>query len=741
MRHAWWAIAALFCVLAAQSTQAAPVVFWFNDPVGPDDTVLVTGADLDAVTAVFVRRFADAGSGAEVAAPLPATLIQRNPRSLKFIVPGEMAPGTYEATLAHPDGAITLRLNAPVVYWVQGERGRTVAPGGWVRVFGRDIARRADRTRLILVAESGTVVEVPAIAGDLWSARFTIPKGVAPGRYRLRVFNGDGGIDGAVESGEINVDAGGPREAATFDVRRYGAVGDGSVDDTKAIVAALEAAGGAGGGIVRLPRGRYLVSAQLVVPPDVSLVGERTDLTSLVWPDLPNPPDALVKGSTRFAVRDLTIYASNHRHVLSGGFVGADTVVANAEDIEIRRVRIRASIFFGRMTAEDALKRLTWLKPYFPNVLVPDTVRLAGRNIVLAESDILGSGRPLYLLKVSDGLISNNTLSTGRYGAYSIAGANRVIFEDNLVTAADLQGTGGGINTNSPVVTASENVFMARNTFKGIYGHDREAVTTDGPGGYYFGPAVTTAPDRLSLGENPSDPSIKDLTGLDWLGVGAAVMVVDGRGAGSSARVAGFEKPSADAGGRWSVRLDRPLPVPLENGSLISIVKAQMNYLIVDNAFEDTGPAVQVFGTALDHVIAGNRSVRAMGFLATGLYYEALQPCWQVQLLDNRIVEGSVYRAMSDRKDLAYEAAVMVQGLQPTNTPGRPPLVQAIIVRGNQLDEDAHIAVRGYVATSPGVRDVVVEGNVIGASRVGIAVDAGVAFHLVRRNSVGRIPR
>ncbi|WP_171257182.1 hypothetical protein, partial [Acinetobacter baumannii] len=73
------------------------------------------------------------------------------------------------------------------------------------------------------------------------------------------------------------------------------------------------------------------------------------------------------------------------------------------------------------------------------------------------------------------------------------------IFENNTSGAADRQGTGGGINTLSNAVSASENIFVGRNTFKGMIGGDREAVTTDGPGGYYFGGAQGTAPNQISL--------------------------------------------------------------------------------------------------------------------------------------------------------------------------------------------------------------------------------------------------
>ncbi len=53
----------------------------------------------------------------------------------------------------------------------------------------------------------------------------------------------------------------------------YGATGNGTNDDSAAIQAALNAAGANGGGVVLLPRGSYLISSNLVVPAQTSLVG------------------------------------------------------------------------------------------------------------------------------------------------------------------------------------------------------------------------------------------------------------------------------------------------------------------------------------------------------------------------------------------------------------------------------------------------------------------------------------
>jgi hypothetical protein len=187
-----------------------------------------------------------------------------------------------------------------------------------------------------------------------------------------------------------------------------------------------------------------------------------------------------------------------------------------------------------------------------------------------------------------------------------------------------------------------------------------------------------------------------------------------------------------------SITLDRQLQVGLDQTSEVTIVQAHENYLIIDNFFEDTGVAAQSFGTALGHVIAENRSNRTSGFAAIGQFYGHFQPCWRVQILNNHILEGNVYRAGPDRNVISNEALIFVRANQVPAAAGRPPLVQAVIVRGNRLDQDAHIQVEGFAGASFGVRDVIIEANTAGPSRVGLVVDRGVTSWLGRRNVEGR---
>lgn len=66
-----------------------------------------------------------------------------------------------------------------------------------------------------------------------------------------------------------------------FNVRAYGAVGNGSTDDTTAIQSALTACRIAGGGTVYVPEGVYLVSNILQIGSNTNLIGAGKNLTTI----------------------------------------------------------------------------------------------------------------------------------------------------------------------------------------------------------------------------------------------------------------------------------------------------------------------------------------------------------------------------------------------------------------------------------------------------------------------------
>lgn len=113
-----------------------------------------------------------------------------------------------------------------------------------------------------------------------------------------------------------------------FNVKAYGAKGDGTTDDTAAILAALAAAGAAGG-VVYLPIGTYATSASLVIPADgVYITGDGMAAT-VVKPltgaqfDVISTAIPAVQGTAGFirnfiGVSNLTIDGSRMTGTVSG---------------------------------------------------------------------------------------------------------------------------------------------------------------------------------------------------------------------------------------------------------------------------------------------------------------------------------------------------------------------------------------------------------------------------------------
>ena len=58
-----------------------------------------------------------------------------------------------------------------------------------------------------------------------------------------------------------------------YNVKAFGATGDGITNDVGAIQAAIDAANGSGGGIVFIPGGTYIIASTLVLKSNVALVG------------------------------------------------------------------------------------------------------------------------------------------------------------------------------------------------------------------------------------------------------------------------------------------------------------------------------------------------------------------------------------------------------------------------------------------------------------------------------------
>jgi hypothetical protein len=246
-------------------------------------------------------------------------------------------------------------------------------------------------------------------------------------------------------------------------VQDLGARGDGGMADDAIIREALKQAEAAGGGAVYFPRGRYRIDGTLRVPEYVVLRGESRELVSLFWPDT-DEPYTLVEGTHHFGLEDLTLYASNCLHCIA-----AEVGKPESGHTWLNRVRVRADIYRGHLTPEQVDARFRAVQRLSTGG--GDVVRFGGDDVEIADCDLYGSGRSLYLLGARGARVTGNTLYNGRWGWYCIDGSDGLIFERNRLIGADLMSTGGSLNCYTSA--CSQNVYYAENHLEKAHGWDR----------------------------------------------------------------------------------------------------------------------------------------------------------------------------------------------------------------------------------------------------------------------------
>ena len=687
-----WRSVAGAALLLVHAALAAPVVLWVSEPVQPGQTALVFGDGFEGCRRVV--------AGGQAVQPE-----QVRPRSVKFVVPAALQPGVTPVEIIAPSGKVAFLLNRPALIWAQGDRGTDGSPGGFVRVVGKNLLWDGAQPRLRL----GNT-ELKVTRSELFTLQAEVPAGLKPGAYPLTVHSGTGGEAGWSEPLSFTVV---PKPSAPRIFPADKINGLDLDDDTPALQSALREAGAQGGGVVTLGHGRFVLSATLEIPPSVTLRGAGRELTALCWTASKTPPLALVSGTGQFGLEDLTLNALSYKHgIVSDQKTGGVT---------LRRLRLRLNNYRGHITPDDVKAQLE--RDLKLSTGGGDSLRLGGPGDEVADCDVYGSGRCLYLKGGRGTWIHDNQFSNGRWGWYSLSGNDGVIFERNEIRGCDLMSTGGGLNCLDGSMT-SQNVYYAGNHLRDMYGWDREAMTSDAGGGIYYGAIESVRGAEVVLATN-----LTKLHNRDWRGAG--FFILDGQGQGQYRRVATLDDRR--------ITVESPWTIPPDRTSVVTITMLQRNYFFVSNRFEDAGVAIQLYGTSVGHISAGNVSARTAGFHNFGMNYSGIQPSWFIQWLGNRIEEGNVYAGGHDNYLAVGEAHLGVLALPPGVKP-EAPLTLCGIVRGNRLENSAHLAIGGSDPPNPRIefpytQEVVCEQNHVAYADVGLVVARASAGVFTRENT------
>lgn len=693
-------------LVAAHVAFAAPHVFWASDPVGPGQAVVVMGDGLaEAQVKVAVIDWATGKSGQAVTVPV----IQPLDGSLKFVLPKGPAPGSlYAMQITTPQGSITHVLNRPELWWAQSNGTPEPAPGQLLWLFGKNL----NGGPKVTIELKGPKTVRLANRSDDFHNSVVLPADLPEGQYEVRISEGAGeaGLSNPVM---ITVSKALVWPTQVFNVRDFGAEGQGQTNDTGAIKDAIAAAVKAGGGVVYFPRGRYQLNETLEVPPLVTLKGERRDLVNLFWPDMKDALPAMVKGTNTFAIQDLTFYCGNYSR-----FLVAEDRQPTAGNVRLYNVTIRANRYRGHMTSDEADRRLqTGGGNQCP------LLTLGGRGVFIVDCDLYSSGMAFWMSRLSNAVIRDNTFTNGRWGWYSLSGNDGVVFLDNTIIGGDLMSTGGGLNTLDGS-KYSRHVYYAENTLRTMFGWDREAMTSDASGAAYFGKVASASAATVTLAADPKGPD-------NW--IGGSLYIMDGKGTGQYRTVTACK-------GR-DVTVEPAFEVQPDTTSTVTWCAYQGRCLFINNDFTDAGVALQLYGNAIEHILAGNKSTRTAGFHNFGMNYsDGIQPNWYIQWLGNEIKEGNVYWGDHDNSRLSGEAHLGVYAFPPSDN-WQTPLTLGTILRGNKLDNNAHVMLGCEWSTPPNVarkgrhiRDVLVENTSITDADMGIYA-FGVCEGLVLRGN------
>ena len=153
--------------------------------------------------------------------------------------------------------------------------------------------------------------------------------------------------------------------AKDVNVKNYGAVADDKMDDTDAFNAAIATAGKTGGGTVRVPAGRYYISASPAINEGICMWSNVKLLMSpnTILQVRPNPYETYhvinVFGVTNVDIVGGQIRGERYRHQGTTGEYGMGIRVRDSKNVLIQNVTIKDNwgdgIYLGTMNDYDSL--------------------------------------------------------------------------------------------------------------------------------------------------------------------------------------------------------------------------------------------------------------------------------------------------------------------------------------------------------------------------------------------------
>jgi len=598
-------VALVWVSLAAVVQGSSPMVFWASDPVRPDETVLLQGSDFADAT-IDLSRLPDSAQDAAARAWGNVPVLQGTDWSLKFIVPADWKPGVFACRVKGKDGSVSKEtlINAPDVWWIQGDEGEAATPGGWLRAFGKSL-NFGGQTVLRLTPEGGAAVALTATTADAFAASFGIPKELQPGMYKAALHNGLGGAGAWRAVPEIRIDPPVVWPAKVFSVLEFfgeKALAEAAksrqryepfMDRMDGIRAALAKARENGGGIVYFPPGKYLVRGRLDIPPRTIIRGAGQRMSLLWWGEDPKQFYADVNEDPSKAGERLGL---KQTAALKGSDYGIEEV-----GLFVPFAYKEAISATGRFRMNQVLVRVDrgWLlKGAEAMEYSPDSYLIKPKcNYQITNCDLMASKTAIWQGRTNSevgqyGVVARNTIAANTC-FISYSAAREMILEENrfLATAP---------RTYLNITGYARHIYYARNEHESPYGPQAVShFTSDLSTAAFQGRGCNVDGTRVTLSSDPDIPHWKNWrTTAAW--TRPMVVIQDGRGAGQWREVLSFN-------GR-DVVLERPFEVEPDSDSFLFLLPGVARWIMDGNRYKDFDWVVPAYDVGVDVICANTKT-------------------------------------------------------------------------------------------------------------------------------------
>ena len=520
-------IITLFTVVSTLFAQnEKPVVFKFPDSNEPGNVVLFTGGSLNKTDKILVWKLPDGvietpnaiKKTEAISTAILQQALQPVEGSVKFKIPATFKKGVYAAQImtGNQKGP-TIILNRPELWFLQpirlepGLNENQAVAGNEIQIIGKNFLLPGDKgspSIALRLENTKTWQVIKALRAERFSMWVKLPSVLKNGRYELKAHNGFGGVAGWGDPLTFEIKNRDIWPDNVFNVKDFGAQGNDINDDTKAITAALTAAGKNGGGVVYFPWGTYRLTHWIGIPQKTTLKGDQRDGTILKWPvDEPKTlndftPSAIF-GTAPFAIEDLTIIVRKVDCAITEISTGRDIPKellpkmkpwGQTRDIFLRNLNVQHWLMCGHPDNNSEL----WLKKYAGD----GAYNWRNGNIHNFEvSNCIFQGGHNYFKDTKNSRITDNSFSNSMGYNWTVlgGGTHYEVCTGNEIRASSSFGYGS---------IGMKYVYSAHNKSYNFVKGEREAMTldisalpTERPVTQYWGAPVEVSnkPDNVFL--------------------------------------------------------------------------------------------------------------------------------------------------------------------------------------------------------------------------------------------------